>query len=228
MSRNYANYPQYLGAQKCCDLRTQGPAGPVGPTGAAGIGQRGYTGPTGEGYTGPTGRGCRGPTGPSGGPTGDTGPTGPGIPFGGLDVDPGTNGVWYDLSTQTLKYSVAKNFIIEHPIDKNRHLIHACLEGPEAGVYYRGIGEILDNHSTTITIPYYVDSLATDLTVQITPIYNGKLNVLNSSEVSNNKFIVYGENCKFYWNVYGKRFDINVEPLKTEVEVKGNGPYLYI
>lgn len=81
MSRYYANYPQYLGAQKCCDLRTQGPEGPQGPPGPAGIGQRGMTGAAGS--TGPTGRGCRGPTGEAGpaggptGPTGDTGPTGP-------------------------------------------------------------------------------------------------------------------------------------------------------
>lgn len=64
MSRYYANYPQYLGAQKCCDLRTQGPVGPAGPTGPASIGERGWTGATGyTGFTGP--RGCRGETGPA-------------------------------------------------------------------------------------------------------------------------------------------------------------------
>jgi len=191
MSRYYANYPQYLGAQKCCDLRTQGPAGPQGPTGPAGIGERGWTGPTGESYTGPTGRGCRGPTG-------EPGPTG------------------------------AKSFIINHPIHQDKYLVHACLEGPEAGVYYRGIGEITNNISTIIELPYYVDKFAIDFTIQITPIYNGKINILNSSEVLNNQFVVYGENCKFYWNVYGKRLNIHVEPFKNDVDVKGNGPYLYI
>ena len=77
MSRYYANYGQYLGAQRCCDLRGQGPQGPAGPTGPSAIGQRGFTGPAGESYTGPTGRGCRGPTGPGGGPIGPTGATGP-------------------------------------------------------------------------------------------------------------------------------------------------------
>jgi len=73
---SYANYTQYLGAQRCCNLNKQGPVGPVGNTGARGaIGPAGVTG--GLGSTGPTGRGCRGPTGPSGGPIGPTGVTGP-------------------------------------------------------------------------------------------------------------------------------------------------------
>ena len=36
-----------------------------------------------------------------------------------------------------------KTFIIDHPIDKNKYLVHGCLEGPEFGVYYRGKSEIL-------------------------------------------------------------------------------------
>jgi hypothetical protein len=76
MSRYYANYGQYLGAQRCCDLRGQGPQGPPGPTGESAIGQRGETGPTGPSVTGPTGRSCKGDTGP-GGQTGFTGPPGP-------------------------------------------------------------------------------------------------------------------------------------------------------
>ena len=198
MSRYYSNYPQYLGAQRCCDLRTQGPEGPPGPRGPPGVGERGWTGPAGQSFTGPTGRGCRGPTGepgPAGGPTGPTG---------------------------------AKSFIINHPVEKDKYLVHACLEGPEAGVYYRGIGEITDNYSTTIELPYYVNRFARDFTIQITPIFNGNFNTLNTSEVFNNKFNVYGSNCKFYWIVYGKRLDINVEPFKRDVDVKGNGPYLYI
>jgi hypothetical protein len=76
MSNYYGTYNQYLGAQRCCTLKSQGPIGPVGPVGPASIGPMGNTGPSGASYTGPTGRGCKGPTGPSGGPTGVTGPTG--------------------------------------------------------------------------------------------------------------------------------------------------------
>ena len=60
MSRYYANYPQYLGSQKCCDLRTQGPIGPQGPPGN--VGPQGVQGLQGlKGDPGP-----EGPMGPAG------------------------------------------------------------------------------------------------------------------------------------------------------------------
>ena len=52
--------------------------------------------------------------------------------------------------------------------------------------------------------------------------------ILTVSEVENNRFYVYGTNTKFFWTVYGKRSDIDVEPLKKDVNVKGDGPYLWI
>lgn len=68
MSRYYSNYSQYLGAQKCCDIKVQGPQGPQGPAGPAGIGQVGATGSTGQSLTGQTG---------DTGPTGSQGEVGP-------------------------------------------------------------------------------------------------------------------------------------------------------
>ncbi len=169
MSTYYANYSQYLGAQRCCDLRGQGPQGIQGPTGPAAVGQKGHTGPTGS-----------------------------------------------------------KSFIIDHPIDSEKYLVHTCLEGPEVGVYYRGMGEIANNLSVEIELPYYVSKLAYDFTLNLTPIYDGKIHILNTGKIENNKFTVYGDNCEFYWTVFGKRFDIDVEPNKNSVNIKGNGPYLYI
>jgi hypothetical protein len=79
MSRYYNNYTQYLGAQRCCDVRVQGPQGAQGPQGLGAIGPSGVTGP--QGAQGATGRGCRGPTGAQGatgsqGLQGATGATG--------------------------------------------------------------------------------------------------------------------------------------------------------
>jgi hypothetical protein len=130
-----------------------------------------------------------------------------------------------DGSTQ----SSGKTFIIDHPEKEDKYLIHACLEGPESGVYYRGIGQITNNESVIIELPEYVKSLASDFTVHITPIYNGNnIGALYTSKVENNCFRVYGENTEFYWLVHGLRGYIDVEPNKNDVEVKGNGPYKWI
>jgi hypothetical protein len=62
----------------------------------------------------------------------------------------------------------------------------------------------------------------------VTPIYNGKINNYNISELQDNKFTVYGENGEFYWIVQGSRNEIDVDPNKSDVMVKGDGPYLWI
>jgi hypothetical protein len=161
----------------------------------------GPTGPQGVGAIGPIG--VIGPTG-SQGPTGATGvgcigPTGP------------------------------KSFIIQHPTNKDKYLVHACLEGAEAGVYYRGISEIIDDNSIEIVLPDYASKIADSFTVHVTCIYNGvSINSYNCSDVSDNKFTVYGRNGRFNWFAIGKRLDIDVEPNKADVIVKGNGPYLWI
>jgi hypothetical protein len=142
-----------------------------------------------------------------------------------------TGYLFYTPGTSEIRYTTtSKNFVIQHPDDKDKFLVHACLEGPEDGVYYRGKAEISNNEFTIINLPDYVKNLAYDFSIQITPIYSGKkeLKPLQVSEVENNKFIVYGENTKFYWLVHAKRGDIVVEPLKTDVDLKGSGPYKWL
>ena len=217
-----------------------GEAGSTGATGAPGsLGETGATGATGadgsQGDTGETGStGATGATGADGlqGETGATGATGPqGEPgtFPTPLANTGVTGVVsYDDVTSTYYYDSTKTFVIEHPINEEKLLVHACLEGPEAGVYYRGESEITNNSEVTIELPNYVDKLATSLTVQVTPIYNGSVKQLGVSRVKDNKFTVYGENCEFFWTVFGKRLSFDVEPNKKEVVVKGNGPYKWI
>jgi hypothetical protein len=163
--------------------------------------KRGAQGPTGnQGPTGP--KGFVGVTGPNGieGPTGFscTGPTGP------------------------------KTFIIDHPSDENKYLVHACLEGPEAGVYYRGKASIENDESIAINLPDYVEPLAEELTIELTPIYSIQgPRIYETSEIENNCFTVYGKNGSFYWTVYGKKNEILIEPDKDSISVRGNGPYTW-
>jgi len=156
-----------------------------------------------DGSIGSVGEGVTGVTGP----TGREGPTGP-----SRKGDTGATG---------------KNFIIEHPSESNKLLIHSCLEGPETGVYYRGRGEITNGSSVTIQLPDYVACLAYSWTIHVAAVYDGVIRTYNFSEVENNQFQVYGENGKFHWSVMGKRQDIVVEPLKADVTVSGEGPYLW-
>jgi len=134
----------------------------------------------------------------------------------------------YNSSTNEVAYNPTKTFIIDHPLDTSKYLVHACLEGPEQGVYYRGEGQIENNMYTTIYLPNYIDNLAKDFTVQITPIYNGNIRSYSASEVVKNTFNVYGENGKFCWVVHGSRGPITVEPSKKDTIVKGSGPYVWI
>ena len=140
-------------------------------------------------------------------------------------------GMWYNSTSAEICYDSTKNFIIDHPLDSDKYLVHACLEGPEAGVYYRGKGEIVNGVSAVIVLPDYVDAFAYNFTVHVTSIYNlAKPFPPNYqvSEVENGRFTVYGPNGKFYWVVYGERQPIQVEPLKSSVDVKGSGPYKWI
>jgi hypothetical protein len=142
-----------------------------------------------------------------------------------------TGAVQYNPATYELVYNDSKTFVIDHPVDaENKYLVHACLEGPESGVYYRGKSEIVNGSSVEVQLPSYVGTLCTDLTVQITHIYDGAVKAFSASEVDSvsNSFTVYGENGRFNWLVHGKRADIVVEPSKADVSVRGDGPYKYI
>jgi hypothetical protein len=141
----------------------------------------------------------------------------------------------YDNVTKEIFYSASgnKTFVIDHPLDEKKYLVHACLEGPEGGVFYRGKGEIKNNERTVVVLPHYVEALAYDFSIQITPIHNKnkiKQGILTVSTIENNKFEVYGENAEFFWLVHGKRYGayIEVEPEKEKTMVKGDGPYKWI
>jgi hypothetical protein len=137
----------------------------------------------------------------------------------------------YNTSSNEIYYSNsgAKTFVIDHPTEKDKYLVHACLEGPEAGIYYKGEGKITNNEYCEIKLPHYVSKIGYDFVIQITPIYSGKkIEQLYSSRIKNNSFFVYGENTEFYWLVHATRENIVVEPNKINVNVKGVGPYKWI
>lgn len=150
----------------------------------------------------------------------------------GLFVNPirstatSSNALCYDSTSREVFYNSAKTFVIDHPIDSNKYLIHACLEGPEAGVYYRGTAVIPEGETTIrVSLPEYVSAF-NDFTVQTTAV--GKMNNHYVTEVENRSFSIHAENSgKFFWTVFGKRTSIEVEVSKNDVHIQGDGPYRY-
>ena len=114
-----------------------------------------------------------------------------------------------------------KGFDIKHPTKENHRLRYVCLEGPEGGVYYRGILK----DSEFIELPdYWKDLVDTKtITVHLTPI--GTYQYLYYT-VAKNRIIVKNHSnlpthCSYI--VYGERKD--GEPLIPEYE--GNSPEDY-
>ena len=118
-----------------------------------------------------------------------------------------------------------KKFDIPHPSKKGKRLVHTCLEGPEIGVYYRGILK----GKNEIELPDYWKDLVDDdtITVQLTPIGSyqtlcytiARMKDKTSIVVNPHDFNGFKIHCSFI--VYGERKDqpkLEVEPDDTGEE----------
>ncbi len=134
--------------------------------------------------------------------------------------------------------SVFKTFIIDHPTDGRRHLVHAALEGPEGAVYYRGSAR-LEGGRVRIELPAYFEALTrTDgRTIQLTNVDGFDRLAVRTQEgvkISEGAFVVVSENPRssqrFDWEVKAVRADgppLMVEPYKGSIAIAGAGPYTY-
>ena len=117
-----------------------------------------------------------------------------------------------DLSVKDGKY-----FMIDHPTKPDHILLHACLEGPEKGVFYRGQAHLINGEAIVI-LPDYFETLTRkeNRTVLLTP-KGTRPFLLSCTDVVNGKFTVYGTKSdgEFFWEVKAVRGD--VETLEEEV-----------
>src|SRR6266540_4198529 len=122
-----------------------------------------------------------------------------------------------------------KSFLIDHPLDpEHRSLVHACLEGPESAVFYRGRGRLVDG-CARVELPRYFEALTRDQgrTVMLTPIVadGARVAPLAASPVENGAFHVVAidggsrSGQEFYWEVKAVRADVDevvAEPTKPD------------
>jgi hypothetical protein len=135
--------------------------------------------------------------------------------------------------------STVKTFIIDHPTDSNRYLVHAAVEGPENRVYYRG-KVTLQHGQAFVALPDYFEGLTQENARQVflqnmsgfdkvavktqdgKRIKNGVLHIVSQDK--------YSESV-VSWEVSAVRKDIPdlvVAPLVEDVDVMGFGPYRYV
>jgi hypothetical protein len=109
----------------------------------------------------------------------------------------------------------SKNFIIDHPLRKDKKLVYACLEGPENGVYFRG--KLLNKNE--IILPDYWKKLVDfdTITVQLQSI--GSHQNLIVKRIDKEKIYLQSNNgmpINCYYHIYAERKDI--EKLIIEVD----------
>ena len=138
-----------------------------------------------------------------------------------ISEDLRVSGTTYASVQGTINVQGWKGFDIKHPTKENHRLRYVCLEGPEGGVYHRGILK----DSEFIELPdYWKDLVDTKtITVHLTPI--GTYQYLYYT-VAKNRIIVKNHSnlpthCSYI--VYGERKD--GERLIPEYE--GNSPEDY-
>lgn len=120
------------------------------------------------------------------------------------------------LTVRTIKSKViyaetimarVKNFVIPHPSKPGRKLVHACLEGPENGVFCRGR---LTGTSVIYLPEYWVDLVEElSITVQLQPI--GAHQDIIIKRVGQNKVFLQskgGMPIDCYYHIFAERKDV--------------------
>lgn len=105
-------------------------------------------------------------------------------------------------------FATTKSFLIDHPTKPDMKLRYGSLEGPENGVYVRGISE-----SFIIELPDYWTGLvhADSITVSLTAI--GRPQNLYVDKIENNVVYVDTDDYTsphFYYHIFAERKDVDI------------------
>lgn len=142
---------------------------------------------------------------------------------GAASMSVGTKGVTVSETQTTVQGDInatgdvggaSKSFWIDHPTKPGKQLRHGSLEGPEHGVFYRGVVTFEADGQATFTLPDYFTALVfpdDKPTVQVTAV--GRPFLTGAEHVSDGEVVVYGEaNREAHVVVFAARGSFDVEP----------------
>lgn len=115
-----------------------------------------------------------------------------------------THQVLGTLSVDGAFSATTKSFDISHPTKQEMRLRYGSLEGPENGVYVRGVIT-----EPIIELPEHWTGLVDEetITVNLTPY--GTSQQLWVDKIENNKVYIGGELTRCYFTVFGERKDVD-------------------
>jgi hypothetical protein len=149
-----------------------------------------------------------------------------------IRLDTGGNIGFFEGGTGYSSLAALKSFVIDHPTDPDRLLVHVCTESPTAGVEYTGSVVVYDGHAV-VALPDYFEALCEPdgRTVQLTPV--GALCRVASRPIVDGRFVVLSDapdGTRVDWLVKATRrhADFDVEPVREGLRVAGSGPYRYV
>lgn len=140
--------------------------------------------------------------------------------------------------SQLVSNGAVKSFVIDHPDDDERWLVHACTESPVAAV--EDAGEVWVPHgggAATVVLPHYWPGLVVPgtTTVQLTVIDEGQVVLPQAAagRVRDGRFTVRTDSAwpvRVAWHVRGERRGtrFETEPLRRNYDARGDGPYRYL
>ncbi|GAA3251721.1 hypothetical protein [Nonomuraea helvata] len=127
--------------------------------------------------------------------------------------------------------SVVKTFIIDHPSDSARYLVHATTESPHNGVEDWGMVELDEDGLVVVELPAYFEDLTSPEGRAVFLSCRDVPDGVSATYPANGRFTISGTpGRKVFWLVKAVRKDVPpllVEPLRTQVDVHGEAPYRY-
>ncbi|HPO61566.1 MAG TPA: hypothetical protein PK762_00610 [Candidatus Kapabacteria bacterium] len=131
-------------------------------------------------------------------------------PTGNIQLNSNTNVTGNANVSGNLNVTGTKNFLIEHPTQTDKYLVHAAIESNEVLNQYSGNVMTNTEGLATITLPDYFNEINLDFRYQLTIVGASFARAIIFEEINNNnKFTIKTDepNIKVSWQVTAKRND---------------------